>query len=70
MNHNRNAFSLLDGLFLLFLGLKLGTVIDWSWWWVFAPLWVPYTLSLLVAFLTGAAKGVANALKKHEKARK
>lgn len=26
-------------LFLLFLGLKLGHVIDWSWWWVTAPLW-------------------------------
>jgi len=28
-------------LFLLFLGLKLGNVIDWSWWWVFSPLWIP-----------------------------
>lgn len=32
-------------LFILFLGLKLGNVIDWPWVWVFAPLWVP----LLVA---------------------
>jgi hypothetical protein len=28
-------------LFLLFLGLKLGHVITWSWWWVFAPFWIP-----------------------------
>ena len=34
-------------LFLLFLGLKLGNVIDWSWWWVFAPIWVPIALLLL-----------------------
>jgi len=26
-------------LFLLFLGLKLGGVITWSWLWVTAPLW-------------------------------
>ena len=26
-------------LFLLFLTLKLTHVIDWSWWWVTAPLW-------------------------------
>ncbi len=26
-------------LFLLFLGLKLTGHIDWSWWWVTAPLW-------------------------------
>lgn len=28
-------------LLLLFIGLKLGGKIDWSWWWVFAPLWGP-----------------------------
>lgn len=26
-------------LFLLFLGLKLTNQIDWSWWWITAPLW-------------------------------
>ena len=30
------VFSL---LFLLFLGLKLTGHIDWSWWWITAPLW-------------------------------
>lgn len=34
-------------LFLLFLGLKLGNVIDWSWWWVFAPIWIPVVLFLV-----------------------
>ncbi len=36
-------------LFLLFLGLKLCHVIDWSWWWVTAPLWAP--LGVAVALL-------------------
>jgi hypothetical protein len=26
-------------LFITFLVLKLTNVIDWSWWWVTAPLW-------------------------------
>lgn len=39
-------------LFLLFLGLKLGNVISWSWWWVFAPLWIPLALGVLVLLLT------------------
>lgn len=26
-------------LFVIFLILKLTKVIDWSWWWVTAPLW-------------------------------
>lgn len=35
-------------LFFIFLVLKLIGKIDWSWWWVTAPLWVPGTLALLV----------------------
>lgn len=35
-------------LFLLFLGLKLGKVIDWSWWWVTAPLWGPAAIVLSI----------------------
>lgn len=26
-------------LAILFIGLKLSGVINWSWWWVTAPLW-------------------------------
>lgn len=26
-------------MFLIFVTLKLCKVIDWSWWWVTAPLW-------------------------------
>ncbi len=29
-------------MFLVFLVLKLTKVIAWSWWWVTAPLWVPF----------------------------
>lgn len=36
-------------LFLAFLVLKLCKVIDWSWWWVTAPLWWP--IALLVVTL-------------------
>jgi hypothetical protein len=28
-------------LFLIFLVLKLTDNIDWSWWWVTSPLWIP-----------------------------
>jgi hypothetical protein len=37
-------------LFLVLLVLKLTHVIDWSWWWVTAPLWIPASavLALLV----------------------
>ena len=35
-------------LFLVFLILKLCKVITWSWWWVTAPLWIPFGLVIIV----------------------
>lgn len=35
-------------LFITFLVLKLTQVIDWSWWWVTAPLWMPLALGIVV----------------------
>jgi len=41
-------------LFITFLILKLTNVIDWSWWWVTAPLWGPIVivLGILIIFFT------------------
>lgn len=27
-------------LTILFIWLKLGGVISWSWWWVLSPIWI------------------------------
>lgn len=35
-------------LTLLFIGLKLGHVIDWPWLWVLSPLWISVALALVV----------------------
>ena len=34
-------------LTIIFLVLKLCNVITWSWWWVFAPLWIPACLVIV-----------------------
>ncbi len=34
-------------LAIVFITLKLTNYIDWSWWWVLAPLWVPFALVIL-----------------------
>ncbi|AWN05833.1 hypothetical protein SEA_PRIAMO_71 [Mycobacterium phage Priamo] len=39
-------------LFLVFLVLKLTDYVDWSWWWISAPLWIP-------AGIVAAAYGLA-----------
>ena len=38
-------------LFLIFLVLKLTNTIDWSWWWVTAPLWLPLAIAAAVGLL-------------------
>lgn len=31
-------------LFVVFLVLKITGNIDWSWWWVTSPIWIPLTI--------------------------
>lgn len=38
-------------LFIVFLVLKLTNVINWSWWWVTAPLWVTPVLGIVLVSL-------------------
>jgi hypothetical protein len=40
-NSSSNGIGLGTILFLIFLTLKLTNTIDWSWWWIFSPLWIP-----------------------------
>ncbi len=40
--------SLTTVLFVVFLVLKLTGNIDWSWWWVTSPLWLP--LAIVIGF--------------------
>lgn len=49
----REGVGFLGLLALLFIGLKLGGVIQWSWLWVLAPLWLPVA-AVAVAFLVVA----------------
>lgn len=43
-------------LAILFIGLKLTHYIDWSWWWVLSPIWLPGLISIAIVliFLIGA----------------
>ena len=36
-------------VFLAFFFAKIFNKIDWSWWWVFSPLWIP--MLLVIVFL-------------------
>lgn len=47
-NNYSYSFPLCSVLFVLFLALKLTGHINWSWWWVTAPLWGPWVALIIV----------------------
>lgn len=57
----------LGALTILFIALKLTHVIDWSWWWVLAPLWIPVAVVLgiiaIVAIVVLFVKFIINELR-------
>lgn len=51
MNNTNNVYrgvGILDLLLILFIGLKIGKVIQWSWLWVLSPLWIQVVILALV----------------------
>lgn len=34
-------------LTIAFIVLKLCNVITWSWWWIFAPIWIPLCIGII-----------------------
>lgn len=40
--------GILTILFAVFVTLKLTGNIDWSWWWVTSPLWLPVAILFFV----------------------
>ena len=40
-------------LFLIFMTLKLTGNIDWSWWWVTSPLWIPFVAAAVILGIVG-----------------
>lgn len=39
-------------LTIVFIVLKLCKIINWSWWWVLAPLWIPTAIALIVLLVS------------------
>lgn len=47
------GISLGTVIFIIFLILKLTETIDWSWWWVTAPLWIPVAIVVVFLIISG-----------------
>jgi hypothetical protein len=51
-------------VFIVFVTLKLTGAIDWSWWWVTAPLWAPFGLAFVIVSVYLVCKQVSRLFKR------
>ena len=66
MKNIERVLGLPSILFFIFLTLKLTNNIDWSWWWVTSPLWIPFSILFsvfLIAFIIFLFWGIILALR-------
>ena len=47
-DNKRYGLGICDVLGIVFVVLKLLGVIDWSWWLVLAPIWIPVVIVLVL----------------------
>lgn len=52
MQNNKTGLQFGDALTIAFIVLKLTGVIDWSWVWVLAPIWVSFILVIVIEIIT------------------
>ena len=48
---SRGGIGFCGLLSIAFIILKLTHVIEWSWLWVLAPLWISFTLAVVIAVI-------------------
>jgi len=49
-----------DNLTIAFIVLKLAKQIDWSWWWVFSPIWIPLALFFIFTIIWASVQAADN----------
>jgi len=47
-NSSNGGIGFAGLLAILFIGLKLGHIINWSWLWVLSPLWIPFAIVIAI----------------------
>jgi fatty acid desaturase len=44
---NTSGLKFCDVLLIVFVVLKLCKIINWSWWWILSPFWIPLILVII-----------------------
>ena len=63
-NNTSSGIGIGTTLFIVFLILKLTNTIDWSWWWVTSPLWLPLALGIVILGVVGVVMGASGRFRK------
>lgn len=50
-SNGSGGIGFLGILTIVFITLKLTKYIDWSWYWVLSPLWIPFVLVVLIVLI-------------------
>ena len=55
----RGGIGLPALLVVVFIILRLCNVINWSWWWILAPIWIPVAIFIIciIVMIIAAATG-------------
>ena len=69
-NTGSGGMGFLGALTVLFVALKLTGYIDWSWWWVTAPIWGGASVALALALLGLTGFGAYKLYGKYRKKRR
>ena len=59
---NNGGIGIFTLMFLILFTAKVFGAIDWSWWWVFSPVWVPVAIILVVGLVILIIRGIAELL--------
>ncbi len=47
-NTSSGGIGFVGLLTIVFITLKLTEYIDWSWWWVLSPIWITFSIVVLI----------------------
>ena len=59
-NNSNSGIGFHEVLAIVFIVLKLLKIINWSWWWVLSPIWIPIGLWLILLIVTISAHIIYN----------
>ena len=62
-SRSSGGISFTGALTILFIGLKLSHVINWSWWWVLSPIWISFLIVCAIILIVAIVAAIAQIIK-------